>query len=122
MKINLKLKNRIWPISNMKPLVTGQKVLTWLCVWPTNETTSKHQKIAYKSFTLAVIIILSTTISASATFFVTNFQISLEEALYSLFVIIVESTTLYLLIVAILNWKKVVTIFEKLSEIYITCM
>lgn len=102
----------------MKPLETNQRVLTWLCGYPPNESTGKSKRIAYIVFTVNVIIAMTLFVAAGANFIYRHISISLEESLFSLFHTLGAVSMLYQCVAIVVLRHELAAIFDGLSKIY----
>lgn len=102
----------------MNPLEMNQRVLTWVCGLPSNESTDKWKKIARIVFTFSVIIGYVCSLAASTAFIYKNVSIDLEESLFSLFHNFGAANMLYLSIATVIFCRELANIFEGLSIIY----
>lgn len=105
----------------IKPFKTNRLILTWLSMYPADETARKWKKIAHIITTLIILIITFCMISSSVAFFVRFVSVDLEEALYSLGQIIGYSMVLYMFIVGIFLRHKINAIILRLTDIYKKC-
>lgn len=105
----------------MKPLQTNQQVLTWLCVYPTNEKMSKFKKFLCIVVSVAVFFGYFNVLLASIAFFLKYASTSLEQSLYALFQISGDFGTAYMMLAAYTLRKQFKIIFDKLSDIYDAC-
>lgn len=69
----------------MTPLPKIRKVLSWLSALPSDEKTTKWNKMLYKMFPLFVTVGISTCFTSSLIFFCRFVSIDLEVSLYALF-------------------------------------
>lgn len=102
----------------MKPLVTNQRVLTWLCVYPGEKTTSKIKQLAYIIFSLIVFSGILSSLIASVAYFMKFVSIDLEVALYAVSQIAAAASVLYAIVMTYFSRHGIASIFHKLSEIY----
>lgn len=119
-----KLKSYNWSVDSMAhtiPLETNRFVLTWLCVYPADESTSKWQKMVHFMFGLAVFTANSLVFIVSISFFAKNVSIDLEEALFALIQMAGSGNILYVSIISYISRHKITTIFNSLSKIYESC-
>lgn len=100
-----------------RPIVTGQKVLTWFCVYPFDGVTQR-QKILYFSFTFIFHICLVCGEIASAIFFMRFVSIDLELCFYAIFQIAAITCIILMLMVAFLSRFKLKRLFKNLEKIY----
>lgn len=105
----------------MKPFSTNQQSLTWLCLYPVDETTSNRQKAAHIVFSVTNFIMLLSGLASSVAYFVKFASIDLEKSLYALLQIVTFTATLYALVIAFLLRHKIPALRENLSKIYDEC-
>lgn len=103
----------------MKPLVTNQRVLSWLCVCPVDKNTNKWQKLVYKIFTISLAILMMGIFVSSSMFFWKFMAVDVEEALYAVYQVMGSTCLLYIMfIVVCFSRSKLNVTFSKLSDIY----
>lgn len=102
----------------MEPLKTNQQVLTWLCVFPADQMTSKRKQLAYICLALTTVLSMSTISSGSVVFFVKYASTDLENALYALFQIFDCVGFLYACLVFFLSRHRIPSMFVNLAKIY----
>lgn len=102
----------------MKPLETNQRVLIWLCGFPTDSSASKWEKIAHIAFTLIVIATNLLSVVSSSVFIYRNVSINLEETLFSLFHTFASASMLYQSIAIVILCRELAAIFKTLANIY----
>lgn len=102
----------------MQPLATSQQVMTWLCMCPAEESTSKKRRLCYVAFSIIVSIITFAALLTSIVFFIKYLSIDFEAALYTIFQIAAESAVLNLIIVALINRQRIAAIFTELTKLY----
>lgn len=103
--------------SRVRPLITGQKVLTWFCVYPIGNKT-ENRKLFYFLFSFLFLISLICAVAMSAVFFFRYISVDLEECLHSLFQIAAGMSGCYMIIVAFFMRFKFKRMFENLEKIY----
>lgn len=104
----------------MKPLVTNRRVLTWLCVYPADATTSKLKQLAYILFSLIVFAGILSSLMASIAFFWKYVLVDLEVALYAVSQIAAAASILYAIVMTLFSRQGITNIFQKLTKIYET--
>lgn len=102
----------------MKPLVTQQQVLTWLCIYPADKSTSKWLKRAYVIFSVAVVVANSLGLITSVAYVYKFISIDLESSLCSILQIVATLSTSYAYILFFTFRHKIVAFFINLSDIY----
>lgn len=105
----------------MKPLITDQRILTWLCVLPAKENTSKWEKRAYIALVLAVIMGPPSVFLFSSMYIVKFMSIDLIEVLCGFYQAIAAITAANAIVVTFFFRHKIPPVFEKLSEFYEKC-
>lgn len=105
----------------MKPLVTLQRCLFWLCIHPAEETASVKQKKVYVKFTVAALAGQILQIVACVAFCWKFFSIDLERCMFAGIAVVALFGSAYMLVIAvILMQQKVVAVFKDLTTIYDT--
>lgn len=102
----------------MDPLKTTKQVLTWLCVYPTDQFTSEWKKMGFVIFSLVCFVLNLNGLAASAAYFLTYVSDDLESALYALFQTDSLTAIAFTHILILLSRREIVAIFENLSKIY----
>lgn len=102
----------------MRPLITSQRMLIWLCLCPGDENISKRDKFHHILFTFTLYVIAIITFACSAAHFSMYLRIDLEKSLYSLFQISAVISVTYTTITVFFLRHKIAAIFMNLSEIY----
>lgn len=98
--------------------MTSQKMLTWICVYPADETVSKFKRATY-AFAYAFILISNLCVLASSVaFFLKYVSVDLEQSLYAVFQITAYGSMTYLIIVSFLLRSKIPLVFDDLAKIY----
>ncbi|XP_055305850.1 odorant receptor 4-like [Sitodiplosis mosellana] len=102
----------------MKPLATGQRVLTWLSVCPPDESTSKCQKQVY--IICSVLVLVANVIGfVTSVAYVHRFvSIDLEKSLCSMLQICAMGCVSYAYILMFVLRHKVTAFLGHLSQIY----
>ena len=108
--------------SNVKPLAIDQQILTWLCVLPANENTSKLKKLTEIALVLALIAADVTVFASSLMYAVKFVSIDFQGFSIALDTVIATIPMVNSIAVAFLYRHKIPSIFERLSEIYEKCM
>lgn len=106
----------------MKPLVTDQRVLTWLCLLPPKGNISKGRKRLFILLVLGIIIANLTVFSSSLMYVIKYASIDLQETLVGLCQTIGVIPMTNSIGIAFMLRHKIPPVFEKLSEIYDKCM
>lgn len=105
----------------MKPLETSQRVLTWLYVYPANESTSRWKIVAYRTCFLAVLFGNIGNLTASAAYFVEYVTTNLEQALYSVAQIACYTGAVHRIGTTYLLRHRIPIVFDGLAKIYDEC-
>lgn len=104
--------------SKMKPLKTVQRLLTLLCLCTADEGTSKWKKTVYIIIT-CILISTQVFVCVESVAFLFNFTPKdFEHFLFAAAITLSRLSMLYIIIIAIVSWKEIPTIFSSLSEIY----
>lgn len=101
----------------MEPLEINRQILTWLCLYSWDESTSKKKKVAIIIFTLSVFIANLCGVVASIVFFKRAFSVDMESCLYSIYQIAAFSNCIYVMIVAFFLRNRISDIFRRISDI-----
>lgn len=102
----------------MKPLATNQKVLTWLCILPIYEETSKWKKPFYIVFCILFFTIEVIALTASASFFLLNVTTNLTASIYALCQTVGSISVIYMYSAAFLLRHKIAAFLQDLQKIY----
>lgn len=102
----------------MQPLATNHRVLRWLCLYPTDENTSKWQKLCYILFAIKTFLSLILILASCIVYFCTFVRTDMEKSLSSLFQIAGFTGVIYELIAMFFLRYKITSISMKLSAIY----
>lgn len=100
------------------PLITSQRVLTWLCVCPADENTTKLERFSYILFTFTTFFVQIILLIGSIAYFLTFMRTDMKESLYSLSQIAGSSGIMYMMIAMFFRREKISSIFTKLSKLY----
>lgn len=104
----------------MRPLVTSQRALTWLCLCPVAENVSKRMKLIYILFTCVTHLVATYIFICSTIYSIRLLRTDLEKSLYSLYQIAAASNMIYLISTVFFIRQKISDVFMQLSEIYQT--
>lgn len=102
----------------MKVLSTNQSLLRFFFVFSDDEPINKCEKLCYAITTLAILLAHICAVAAGMGFFLKFISVDLVKAFYSLFNIFGDVSVLYISIFLLLQRKKIVGIFKKMSQIY----
>lgn len=105
----------------MRPLEASQRVLTWLCVYPTDESTSRWEKVAYLASYSSVLLGIIGNLAASALYFVEYLQIDSEKSFYAVSQMAALACVVYIMGIALLLRHRIVIVFDGLAKIYEEC-
>lgn len=105
----------------MRPLEASQRVLTWLCVYPADESTSRWEKVTYVAGYTSVLLGNIGNLAASALYFVGYLQIDLEKSLYAVAQMAALASGVYIMGIALLLRHRIVIVFDGLVKIYEEC-
>lgn len=106
----------------MKPWPTTRSFLTWLCVHPAENATSRSKKLFYKVVTLLIFANFFFNFVSSVMFFEKFVQINLVEALHALLQITGFFSYLYLAISTYFLRFKVNKILDMSEDLYSASM
>lgn len=102
----------------IEPLATNQRVMTWLCMRPADESTSKQSIAMHIAFIITVCTFEFCCLMSSGVFFVKFVRTEFEASLYGFFQVAGHTPTFVAIIVALAYRQRIAAIFTKLSEIY----
>lgn len=102
----------------MNPLKSLQKWLKLLCVFPITDAKITLNKIWCISFTFIIFCGNLFAVIASAAFIIKYISSDLQRSLYALFQFGSFFIMFYTMVIVFFMRKKIIEIFEKLSEIY----
>lgn len=102
----------------MNPLVTNRRVLTWLCIYPAREGTTRRQKRMFIAFSLVSATTIMWCFLSGLAFFMKYVTIDLEMALQSVFILCSAFGALYVQVVLLLSRQKIKSLFDQLTDIY----
>lgn len=102
----------------MIPLATYQKVLMWQSICPTDENTTKWQKLAYKGFAFMLLISFGSITLAGVIFCAKYFTTDIELALFSIYHIACYGSLFYVFAIVMVLRENLAGIFVSLSKIY----
>lgn len=107
---------------NMKPLASNQRILTWLCVLPSKENTSKWKKQVYIALVLALIVADLTIFTSSFLYVLKFMSIDLIETSNGFIQCFAAIPMGNAIIVAFIYRHKIQKVFKQLSTFYEKCM
>lgn len=102
----------------MQPLPTVTRFLTWLCVYPLDDTSNNGAKLACIGFSSFIFGIIFCQLPASVAFAIKFQSIDLELFLYAIYQVIAWSPMVYMFIIALSFRHKITAIIIGLSKIY----
>lgn len=105
----------------MEPLKTTRLVLTWLCVYPADESTSRWKKLAYLMCYLSVLLGNIGNLAAGAAYFIKYLLIDLEKALFAFSQMGALITSAYIIVTLLYLRHRIEVVFDGLAKIYAEC-
>lgn len=102
----------------MVPLETNHLVLTWLCVFPPDESTSRLKRMAYTTFSLAIFGINAGSFFGSLAYFLKFMSVDLEQSLFAVVQMLGEVNMAYISIITYLLRHRITATYESLAKIY----
>lgn len=102
----------------MEPFGTAKQVLTWLCILPADETSSKRARKIRTIFSVAIFIFLLYVLVGFLTFILKNISTSFEDCLMTFITGVNFAGVNYTMIIGFYSRYRVPTIFERLTAIY----
>lgn len=102
----------------MKPLVTAQRMLTWLSVFPIDENVSLKKRLAYTSFTTIILTGLLGAVVSGSVYFMKYQSIDLQQALYAVLHLTLVTQALYMYAIIYRMRYKTKMAFQHLTNIY----
>lgn len=101
----------------MKPLSNYRQVLMWLCICPTDETVSKHQKMLCVAFSVFFNASSLSFIVASLTYFIESSSTDMGKLFFTFLQTIGVLGEMYMMAIAFILRQKITAMFDHLSEI-----
>lgn len=105
----------------MNLLSTNQRVLTWLCIYPADDSTRIEIKLAYIIVSIVIIAIELSILIASIAFFMKNVSSDLDSSLFAVIQIVGLFGLTYMIIVAFILSRNITDMFKGLTLICDTC-
>lgn len=102
----------------MRPLSTSQEVLTWLGVFPSEESASLWKKSAYAIVSYTILFANILFLLSAMLYLKQNMLIDVKASLYSAFQILGYSEATYSFVIILFCREKFIASFNRLSEIY----
>lgn len=102
----------------MVPLAVHRQVLTWCCVYPPDENTSKWEKLSFKAFAFVIFVSLLSTIAVSVAYIAKFMSTDLGGSLHALFQITAYTGLSYVALNGFILRDKITAIFSQLTQIY----
>lgn len=102
----------------MKPLVTIERALVWLCLCSPDKATSKWKMLVCAFLGLITFTSTLSDMLASVAFMLKFISIDMEESLYALFQIFGFGSITYAIIVTFFQRHRMRDLFRGLSKIY----
>lgn len=99
-------------------LDTNKKVMTWLCMVPPDESSSINQRIAYYLVGMFVFAWNVIGVAGDAAYFFVHIKSDMSEALFALMGTIAGGSMIYVAITAFTFRRKILIIYDRLSDIY----
>lgn len=104
-------------LKTMKPLRTNYRILTWICVCPSEEPIGWCRKLAYISLISFMFIANVIFLATSVLYSIKNVSV-LEDFSFSFGQIVSFSEVTYMIIAALILRHKITGVFTSLSLIY----
>lgn len=105
----------------MVPLVANQRMMSWLRLYPDEETSSNTQKVARIVFSVINLTIILSGGVSSFIYFIEFMSIDLERSLFAILQFLLTSAVLYSHITAFVLRKQIPSLRKNLSKIYRDC-
>lgn len=105
----------------MRPLKTSQRVLTWFCAYPADESTSSRQKLAHMFCFLSVLLGVICNLTAGAAYFLKYVSEDLDHSLYAFAQIFAVSSSVYIITTSPFLHRRNVAVIDGLAKIYTEC-
>lgn len=102
----------------MEPLKTTKWVLTWLCVCPATESTSKFKRMAYVLFTIADYVAHFSALFSHVAYLWKYSSTDLEGTIFAFMGVVTFVGLIYIMASLSLQRKQITDIFRNLSKIY----
>lgn len=102
----------------MIPLKTNRHVLTWLCVFPPEEGTTKKKRIAHVVFSLTIFGINAGSFFVSLAYFMKYMSIDLEQSIFAIVQMLGEVNMTYISVITFILRDEVSATYKSLSKIY----
>lgn len=103
----------------MEPLVTTRQCLTWICMCPADESTSRWQKTKYTLFAVTTEIGLMCICTPAAVYFLKYISIDLGRSVFAFMFVVATFTAFCMGLIGMISLPhKIGRIFENLSKIY----
>lgn len=102
----------------MQPLKTNQQVLTWLCIYPIDKSSSKQMACEYIIFSWIIFTLNLCAFVSPVQFIIKFVSTDLESCVFALFQVSATANVVYMTIIAFLLREKITAIFTGLSIIY----
>ena len=102
----------------MTPLKINRRVLTWLCVYPVDEVTSKCKNLSYILCTVLTLAANTCGLLASSACFAKYVSNDMELSLHALLQICALTSATYMMIIALFSRRNVKMIFDNLAKIH----
>lgn len=102
----------------MVPLKTNRRVLTWLCVYPDDESANKRWKLAYIIFSCVVLETSLFSIGASVAFLLNYGAVDAEQSLFAFVQIVGIMSMVYVTVITHFQRHRITALFDDLTEFY----
>lgn len=102
----------------MIPLNTNRQMLTWLCIYPTDENESQSKKLMYILFSVVVFASNLFGMAASGCYFLRYKSDSLEDSLFALVTMIGTANVAYINGITFYLRHSIVGLFKALGIFY----
>lgn len=102
----------------MRALATTQQLMTWLSMYPVDESTTRRQKRIYIGYTWTISIVNVSAFCASFGYGLKKITIDFDGAVFGFMTAIAGFGIIYFMIAAMLMRERIGEIFTSLSDIY----
>lgn len=100
------------------PLKANRRVLTWLCIYPAAEGTSKWKKLTYNVFTSSIFAYNVFAISVS----IQSFDNDIEQFVFTMLHFVAEVNSVYIFTTTLNLRHEITATINQLTEIYRKCI
>lgn len=102
----------------MKPLITNQRILIWMCAYPTKRTDDIFQRLSHILFSIFVFLTNISCFTASIAYFLKYATSDLNETLYATIQIAASFPMITVSLMIFFLRNKFKALFENLNKIY----